>query len=264
MQLTLGGSPSAEISLSRYDPALFPRFRSIFESSNPESPIRHLACNPEEANTAVVLENHSDKDITALRYCWFEEGNNPSEKRHTVSADSYMVDVYHPVLGRGDRKLITWSTTVDESLLDHVLRGGGFIGSGSFYRPSFSAANSLRFEIDFVLFVDGEIAGLDPDKYAAELRCRKPAADFVVKQIRLAENQHRDVAPVLSALADMPHVGSLRHAQGDPLVHWVQKYARDYLGSLSRNIGSVNTPEAKLRHLENRPTLPKFYRRTTA
>jgi hypothetical protein len=172
-----------------------------------------------------------------------------------------MVDVYHPVLGHGDRKLITRSTTIDESLLDHMKRGGCFMGGGTSYRPTVGVVNSLRFEIDFVLFADGEIAGLDTDKYAAELQCRKPAADFVIKQIRLAESEHRDVRPMLSALADMPHIGSLHHGQGDPLVH---EYARDYLRALGRNASSVNTPEAKLRHLENRPTLPKFYRRTAA
>jgi hypothetical protein len=264
MEFLLGSSPSAEISLSRYDPAIFPKFRSVFGTSDSEGSLRYLTSKPEEANTAVVMENHSDRDITALRYCWFVKGDDQSEKRHTASADSYMVDVYHPVLRHRDRKLITLSTTIDESLLDHVQGGGGFIGGGTFYRPTVGVVNSLRFEIDFVLFADGEIAGIDTDKYAAELRCRKPAAEFIVKQIRLAESEHRDVTPVLSALADMPHIGSRHHGQGDPLVLWVNEYARDYLRALGRNTSSVNTPEAKLRHLENRPTLPKFYRRTAA
>jgi hypothetical protein len=172
-----------------------------------------------------------------------------------------MVDVYHPVLGRGDRKLISWSTTtVDESLLDHVLRGGGYI-CGTFYSPHVNPVSSLRFELDFVLFMDGEIAGPDKDRYAVELQCRKPAAEFVAKHIRLAESESRDVTPVLSAIAEMPHIENLRPAEENPLVYWVQKYAGDYLGTVRHNIGTVNSPQAELRHLENRPILPKFHRR---
>lgn len=260
MELALDASPSAEITLNRYDPALFSKFRPIFEASNQESPLRHLACDPDEANAAVVMENLSDKDMTALRYCWYVTGEDGSEKWNSVSTDSYAVDVFHPVLARGDRKLISWSTTVDESLLEQVLRGGGLMGSRFLHRP-LPAVKSLRFEIDFVLFIDGEIAGKDRDKYAAELQCRKSAAEFVAKQIRLAESEGRDVTPVLSAIEKMPHIGNLRHGHGDPLVHWVQRYAHDYLQTVRHH---VSTPEARLRHLENRPILPKLYRRHSA
>lgn len=242
MELVLDASPSAEISLNRYDPHLFSKFRPLFETeANPESPLHHFACDSAEADAAVVMENHSEKDVTALRYCWYTTGDDGSEKRHTVSGDSYLVDVFHPVLAGRDRKLITWSRNIDESMLEHVLRGGGFMGSGSTHRP-LRAVKSLRFEIDFVLFADGEIAGEDRDRYAAELKCRKPAAEFVAKQIRLAQTEGRDVTPVLSAIAELPHIGNLRHGQGDPLIHWVQRYARDYVHTMSRNASTVNTP----------------------
>ncbi|HET9742663.1 MAG TPA: hypothetical protein VFQ00_07935 [Terriglobales bacterium] len=174
--------------------------------------------------------------------------------------DSYMVDVFRAVLAPSDRKLISWSRTVDESLLEHVLRGGGTMGGGNL-RQSLPAMKSLQFEIDFVLFVDGEIAGKDRDHYAEELHCRKPAAEFVAKQIRLAERERRDVTPVLSAFAAMPHAGNRRHGQGDPLVHWIQRYARNYSHAL---LGNFPTSEASLHHLENCPVLPKFYRRGSA
>ena len=38
-------------------------------------------------------------------------------------------------------------------------------------------------------------------------------------------------------------------------------YARDYLRHVHRKIGDLDMGKARLRHLENRPTLPKFYRR---
>jgi hypothetical protein len=118
----------------------------------------------------------------------------------------------------------------------------------------------LRLEIDMLLFADGEIAGPDSSKFAAELITRKPVAEFVARQIRLAEAEHRDIAPVLSALAEVPCFGRPGHAQADPLVHWTRRYAREYLRAAGRKIGNVDMREAKLRHLESRPALPKFYR----
>jgi hypothetical protein len=90
--------------------------------------------------------------------------------------------------------LITRSATVDESLIQHVLGGGGSmggrVGSG---RPSLAGVTSLQLEIDMLLFSDGEIAGPDSEKFAAELQSRKPAAEFVAKQIQLAQADGRDV-----------------------------------------------------------------------
>jgi hypothetical protein len=71
----------------------------------------------------------------------------------------------------------------------------------------------------------------------------------------------RDVTPVLKALAEIPCHGALGHAQSDPLVQWTRYYAEEYLRSGARKIGETDWGEAMLRHLENRPALPKFYRR---
>lgn len=52
----------------------------------------------------------------------------------------------------------------------------------------------LSFEIQLVLFADGEIAGPDPDGFATELPCRKPAAEFVAEQIRGREGSRLSVS----------------------------------------------------------------------
>jgi len=196
-----------------------------------------------------VMENRADKDVTALRYRWmmtFEDGN---VRKRTVSSDGYMVDVYHPVLKAEDCKSICPSMTVEESFVEHVLRGGGGIGGSG--RDSLVGVTSLRLDIDMLLFADGEIAGPDSEQFVAELQCRKPGAEFVAKQIRLAEAEGRDVTPALSALAEAPYL------RDDFLAHWVRFYAADLL----RHIGNDGVRQALLRRLENRPTLPKFYRR---
>jgi hypothetical protein len=260
MDFTVGLSPSPVVVISRYDAVLFPKFRFIFEEPSSDRRFQRLAQGPDEANTSVVMENRANKDVTALRYYWVVTDENGSEKKHGASSDSYTADVYDPVLRAGDRKLICRRNTVDESLVEHVLGGGGTISVRfeSRREPPVSVS-SLRLEIDMLLFADGGMAGPDTDDFAAELRCRKTAALFIAKQIRLAEAEGRDVTPVLTALAEMPRFGRPRYAREDPMVHGIERYAREYMWAMRHR--AFDRLAAQLRHLENRPMLPKFYRR---
>ncbi len=196
------------------------------------------------------MENRGERDITALCYRWVTTTKNGETLPHTFSSDSYAVSVYHPVLKANDRKLITSRITVDESLIAHVLHGGGCIGGGVGSTRSSDGAVSLRLEIDMLLFADGEIAGPDTVRYAAQLQFRKRAGDFIVKQVRLAQSEQRDVTPVLTALREMPRM------RDDTLARWTHDYAGDYL-----HYSAMGRQEALLQGLENRPPLPKFYRR---
>jgi len=254
-------SPCAEILLTPYGEVAFPKFGELFQAfSSSSSPLRHLARDPEEAAAAIVLENRSQKAVTGLRYRWGMTDESGKQSTSNASSDSYMVDVYRAVAEPGSRHLISPAGSVDAALIDHVRAGGGLIAAGGSKR-TLSRIVELTFEIEFVLFEDGEIAGPDPDRYALQLQCRKPAAEFIAKQIRAAIDENRDVTPVLSAIAEIPSFGRLGHAHGDPLVHWTRHYAREYLRAMQRQGSGVNWREAKLRHLESRPTLPKFYRR---
>lgn len=261
MEFTVSTSPSPKILLKRYDAASFPKFGIIFNEQNNKTPLRLLSQRPDEAENAVVMENRADKDVTALSYQWVITAEDGKVRRHTVSSDSYMVDVYDPVLRAGDRKLVCRNIILDESVLDHVLDGGGMMRAGSVTGPDpLVGVLSLQFEVDMLLFADGEIAGPDTEKFAVELQSRKPAAEFVAKQIRLALAEGRDVSPVLSALTEIPCFGRLGHVKGDPLVHWTRRYAREYLHAAGRKIGDLDMQAAKLRHFESRPSLPRFYR----
>jgi hypothetical protein len=68
VRLNLVPSPHPEVVVSRYDEALFPEFRPLFEGT--EAPrflppgFRH---DPSQASTVVVLENRSEKAITRLK-----------------------------------------------------------------------------------------------------------------------------------------------------------------------------------------------------
>jgi hypothetical protein len=258
MKFTITPSPSPDVFLSLYDNTADSKFHTIFETPTSDSPMSHLTRPPEEAAWAVVLENRSEKAITALRYRWIASKGDGKPRTCTVSSDSYLTDVRRAVVESGARQIISPSGSLSESFLDHVQRSGGFIESRVETRTSLLADTSeLRFDIDLIVFADGEIAGPDPDSYAAELQCRKPAAEFVAKQVRLAEAESRDVTPVLSALAEIPHL------RNDPLAHWTQHYARDYLRHSQKSVSGVDMRNMALRHLESRPDLPRFYRRQT-
>jgi hypothetical protein len=257
-------SPSPAVVISRYEKGAFPQFDPLFEDSSVSSPLHHLARDPQEASASVVLENRSEKPITAWRYRWQTLDVFGKRRADTCSKDSYAVDVYRAIAEPGSHHLISSTFgSVDETLINHVLTGGGLITMkvGAKSDPFFGDIVELTFEIQLVLFADGEIVGPDPDGYVTELICRKPAAEFIVRQVRLAKTEGRDVTPVLCALADTPSLRGPGRPQGDPLVHWTKRYAQDYLHNMHRQIGGVDMSEATLKHLENRPALPKLYRR---
>lgn len=181
----------------------------------------------------------------------------------TLSSDSYKVDVFRPVAEPASRHLITPAVCVSETSLEHMQSGGGF-GASVRSTSSFSDLAEVTFEIQLVVFIDGELAGSDPDDFAIELQGRKQAAEFVARQIRMAQAEGRDITPVLTDLVEAPVLGSLGRPEGDPLFHSVRHYARDYLRHMHRKIGGINLSEAKLRHLETRPELPQFYRRSAS
>jgi hypothetical protein len=205
MRFNILPSPTPLIALHRYEKALFPVFNQLFETPSPSSPVRHLARDPEEALAAVILENQSEKPITAWRFRWQFTDVSGQQRAGTLSGDSYAVDVFRPIADPASRHLIAPSACVREASLNHILSGGGFVGGSirSIGRShTLSNLTEVTFEIHLVVFVDGEIAGPDPDDFAAELQGRKRAAEFVAKQIRMAQAEDRDVTPVLSALAE--------------------------------------------------------------
>ena len=82
-------------------------------------------------------------------------------RKRTVSYDSYQGIAHdHAVLPAKKRKLISRLGAVDESLIDHVRAGGGAIVGGVDDRDSVAGVTALLFDVDMLLFADGEIVGL--------------------------------------------------------------------------------------------------------
>jgi hypothetical protein len=254
-------SPTPLIVLHRYEKDSFPVFSQIFETLSPSSSLRHFARDPQEALVAVVLENQSEKPITAWRFRWQFTAVSGRQRSETLSGDSYASAVFRPIADPSSRHLITPSGCLSESILNRALSGAGVLGGSIARQQTIAELAEVILKIHLIVFLDGEIAGPDPDDYGAELQSRKLAAEFVAKQIRMAQKEGRDVSPVLTALVEAPSLGSVSRPEGDPLFNSVRHYASEYLRSMHRKMGNVDMAEAKLRHLENRPTLPNFYRR---
>jgi hypothetical protein len=58
--------------------------------------------------------------------------SNGKIRTHTGGGDSYQVDVYRPVALPQSKRLLSVSgrLDIDHSLYDHVLAGGGVMGTG--------------------------------------------------------------------------------------------------------------------------------------
>lgn len=264
-KFTIVPSPIPDVVLTQYDAALFPKFSRLFLPYDESSPLRYLLHNPDEAATAIVLENRSPKEITALRYRWQSFDAQGKIQNNVVSTDSYLVE-YRPVVASEAKLLITQSKFTGEGIIDHVLAGGGLIGGRIGQRMSPSIQEEVvefKFEIDLVLFADGEIAGPDPEKYAFELNCRKLAAEFVATQIRMAEAEERNVRPVLSALAALPNFWEKGKGQQRALNYWIRHHASLCLRVKALPLQESSWHRSSLRNLESCQALPKFYRRET-
>ena len=255
MRVNILPSPSANIALRHNREGDRTAFHFLSNALPSNSPLQHIADHSSDFSTAIIFENRSEKEITALRYCWSMRDSNGKIRTHTCGSDSYKVDVYRPVALPHSMQLLSVSgrLDIDQSLYDHVVAGGGVMGAGASAGGPFSdAAEEVTFQIELV-FADGEIAGPDPSHFAAELQGRKRAAEYVAKHVRLAKVEGRDPTPVVTALRDMPHLRS------ELLAHLVCEYARTYLRQSSMRADLVDWTEAALKHLENRPNLPKFY-----
>ena len=269
VRLNFVPSPHPEVVVSRYDEALFPEFGPLFEITEaPQSMPLGFRYDPTEASIVVVLENRSEKAITALRYRW-----NTVDACGTQRTSHTWIDIYShnenegssrpPAVEPGARKIISRRMIADKSVADSVRNGGGtpwFLLASNW---DLADAIEHTFAIDLIVFADGEISGPDPDHYALELLSRKRVAEFVAQQIRLAVAENRDVTPVLNALCMIPSWASMDLIRLDePIVRNTKHFIGNIYLARTRMPGDFATMrEAALKCLENQPTLPKFYRR---
>ena len=128
MRFTILPSPIDDVVLIPYEEGAFPKFSQLFEIPSPSSRLRFLALDPDDAATALVLENSSARAITALSYRWVMTDASGKERTHAVTSDSYMVDVYRPVLTRAEVRVFEGGLALDVAT---VFRSGARVTAGS-------------------------------------------------------------------------------------------------------------------------------------
>ena len=125
MRVKILPSPSANIALRHYREGDREALHFLSDALPGNSPLQHIADHSNDFSTAIIFENRSEKEITALRYCWSMRDSNDKIRTHTGGSDSYQVDVYRPVALPKSKQLLSLSgrLDVDQSLYDHVLAG---------------------------------------------------------------------------------------------------------------------------------------------
>ncbi len=253
MQLRVVPSPTSLVTLDRYARGKFPVFDELREKALDKPALRALANFFDQVAEIVVLENRAQKAVTALCSRWTLVEVDGTSRTHQSRSDSYLLHPLRPVLEADGRILLSPSNTLTESLVRHVLAGGGFLGAGN--RPHAGRdVIEVWFQLNFIAFEDGEVSGSDPDRYALELQLRNQAASFVAHHIRTAIAQGHSPEPVLQALESLPQLDGERYPR------LIAQEAQNYLRYSSMQATSFDPKESALRHLENRPALPKFYR----
>ena len=129
-------------------PALAPKLSSLatrkqrFQSSHKfsklfQSPLRCVILLERRGKLRLPLSSRTDpiRQFTALRYQWGVTDASGNRHSHTISSDSYMVDVYRAVAEPGSRHLISPSSSVDEASIDRVHVGGGLISISITAKP---------------------------------------------------------------------------------------------------------------------------------
>lgn len=245
-------SPCADVVLSSYEGSTFPIFKEILEKADRKnSGLRQLGLVPEEASVAVILENRSAKDITALRFGWaFEVESGESDPRED-SYDTYRSLPLRSVVRADSCQFIVPSGRLHDAL--YPSKAFRYVRSATDQSVPPTAV-AVTFQIDFILFADGQMFGPDHRHFAKELESRQAAAKFVAQQIRLALAERRDPAPVISALCDLPQLHS------HPLESLVRDCARTFLQSTLRLDHRSSRVKSALWRLENMPPLPSFHR----
>ncbi len=255
LQLNIAASPSADLAIEKYCLERFPEFEDLFAAGDWEvkHPLQHLLRKPSEDQVSLVVHNTSSRDVTILAFRWTfpEPPGRTCASRHASS--SYGVNVFRPMIAAGEKILMSpLSECVQESLLAHVKAGGGTVGAS--FRSSrdqeLPEEGVIGFVLDLVGFSDGEIAGPDPDRFAAKVQGRKRAAEYVARQIRQAENENRDPRPVLQALIELPH------NRDDHFLAAVRSFAVSYMIPTD-----FPSPEQRLHNMENLLGPPRFFRK---
>jgi hypothetical protein len=165
MQLKVDPETAKLVSLEGFDRAAFEARSTRFKQLEPST---------------VLLVNHSDRTIVALRVLW-ESPNprNPSRPARTLlTTDIYMAPGLNPTMKPHSRTIIGPRTVIAES------DGDGMTMASPDWPIRHPGDGTTTVTVDAVLFEDGELLGPDTEDLAGYLAARKQAATMVADKLR--------------------------------------------------------------------------------
>ena len=217
-----------------YDPSVHRLFQPTFEQ------IPNLA---QLKYASVVILNTSTRGVTGLRVRWTLIDPVGMESAHVSSSHSYFFSNTAVLIPPNGLLLV-----VPDAFLPEVVVNGFF---GSPPPPKtvdkFRAARASRFDIEAIIFEDGEVVGQNALPLVISIQDRRIAADMVLKRAHDAISVGQDPA---EALRTWRSGGA---AWGSPVARHRSMFVRDLL--------TTHDFASGLRFLEQIPRPPKFFRK---
>jgi len=265
-KLTLGASPSQEITLTPFNAAEIPAFSKVL---NIAPQINGLQ------NAGFVVSNNSKRTIIGIGVQWSILDKNGQRTVRNSQSHSFFTSRLEPLADAGQRLIVLPQMFIQEPKLQST----GMVVSSPSSRlaAQFSSAAEVHAEIDSIIFGDGEIVGPNKLRLHAEIMARKDAADIVIRQvhtaaaIHLQKNNHaaasqeafeREVQEFIGQVdgklpPDHPFAGALReltksHTPG-PVARQTTSFAWDLLSTRYFRIVFMSIQKA--------PSPPAFYRK---
>ena len=229
--LTVTPWNNADVTFDPFDPTTHLAFAELFQQ-----PLWRT-----QQPYALILENTSPQEITALTIIWRTTGGN----NETIM---YFDDSYDRsgkvALVSGNGKAVITPIGILSAELAQSQRG---LFSGSI--PTFQGLARVDMSLDTVIFADGRVIGSDESQTLSSITNRKIAAEALVASFRTAITEGQDVNTMLASVASS--------ASSDPFDYfgsWTERFA----ARLLRENGANRL--AYLTQLENLPSPPIFFR----
>jgi hypothetical protein len=247
----------AGISIIVYHAARQPELARFFDSSEAAR----------LANYSIVLKNESSQHIVGVAVRWITTGQAGQSRTTSMSFDSFGTSVAarQPVIPAGTQLIAT------PNGFHHVraLSGGGFIsgfgraggvssfgfGRGQLVQiDDLDQAQNVTAMVDTIIFEDGRVIGADESHLADYINAIAAAVKTLVRDLRSAISEGRDVEEVLRNIASKRRTSSAANPRDDPAGFLVMMEAELLLRI------PAEQRSGRLDQLEHLPAPPSFHR----
>jgi hypothetical protein len=155
---------------------------------------------------AVILENHSGKDVVSLtlRWTWIDRSGRQHENDFWIDG---LFLVHRPVVANGDVLLVTPSFLLAKSLLTSGTILPASRASLAQQAAQLSGSSQLALTVDSVIFADGLVLGPDQSNTLVKIRARRQAATQLSNTVLRMLQEGQDPSAMINHAADQPPVG---------------------------------------------------------